>query len=793
MLGTLTAINRPEERDFTPTDADLLAALANQAVIILEHKLGEEALRESEERFRRLSDATFEGLVIHDKGQILDANHAATTMFGYELAEVIGRNVLDFVVPECHDLILQYIQSGYEKSYEIIGVKKDGETFPVEIWGKAIPYQGRMVRVAALRDISERKRIEEQLRFQKTLLECQSEASIDGILVVSDKREWLLFNQRFVEMWGLPEEVVKTKARHAALQMTMEQLVDPQRFLARIEYLYEHRDEVSWDEIVLKDGRTFERYTAPVKSTDRIYYGRVWYYHDISARKRAEEALQQSEAFLRSLFECAPDTIIVVNHQGTILRVNPQVETTFGYTSEELLGQSLEILLPERFRERHITHRLAYGADFRTRPMGAGLELFGRRKDGSEFPVDIMLSPLGAAEEGMVIAVVRDITERKRAVEALRESEQRIFQIMEAMPIGVYVIDAGGKPYYANRVSQQLLGKGIIPDIEVGQIADVYQAYVAGTDQLYPAERAPIVRALSGENSTIDDVEIHQPGQTIALEVSATPIFDANETIVYAIAVFQDITRRKQSERALQQAHRELARKAADLEAANAELSQYASIVSHDLRTPLRAIHNYADFLREDLEASLSGDQKAYLDGLGRAVREAEELIEALLQLARTGQQSVSTEPIDLGAFLPALLVSLRLPAEAEVIVADHWPTVMAEPILLRQVLQNLILNGLKFNRSPAKRIELGWRPAGAAGYELFVRDNGIGIARRYQEQIFRPFQRLHTRYEYEGTGIGLAIVAKAVQKLRGSIRVESNPGQGSTFFVILPSPSMEV
>lgn len=236
-----------------------------------------------------------------------------------------------------------------------------------------------------------------------------------------------------------------------------------------------------------------------------------------------------------------------------------------------------------------------------------------------------------------------------------------------------------------------------------------------------------------------------------------------------------------------------MAHKAADLKAANAELSQYASVVSHDLRTPLRAIHNYTDFLGEDLETSLSGDQKSYLDGLSRAVREAEALIEALLQLARTGQQRIATKPLDLGPFLQTLLASLQLPAEAELIVADHWPTVMAEPTLLRQVLDNLILNGLKFNRSPRKRIELGWQPAGPAGYELFVRDNGIGIAPRYQEQIFRPFQRLHTHQEYEGTGIGLAIVAKAIQKLRGSIRVESNLGQGSVFYITLAGSTVEV
>jgi signal transduction histidine kinase len=218
-------------------------------------------------------------------------------------------------------------------------------------------------------------------------------------------------------------------------------------------------------------------------------------------------------------------------------------------------------------------------------------------------------------------------------------------------------------------------------------------------------------------------------------------------------------------------------------------LSQYAYIVSHDLRAPLRAVRNYADFIREDLEGTLDGEQKAYLDGLGRAVHEAEELIEDLLKLSRLDRHNVQMETVDLGLFLRELIASLDLPAEVETVMGDGWPTLEVEPTLLRQIFQNLIDNAIKFNDSPRKRVELDWRPA-EEGYELFVRDNGIGIKPRYQAQIFRMFERLHTWEEYEGTGIGLAIVKKAAGKLGSSVRLESQPGQGSTFFVTLPKTS---
>lgn len=257
----------------------------------------------------------------------------------------------------------------------------------------------------------------------------------------------------------------------------------------------------------------------------------------------------------------------------------------------------------------------------------------------------------------------------------------------------------------------------------------------------------------------------------------------------------QEIAERERVEKQLQQ-------QAAKLEEANAELCQYAYVVSHDLKTPLRAIHNYVDFLRQDLEAALAGGQKAYLDGLACAVQEAEELVEDLLELSRVGRHSVPTEMIEIGAFLRELVASLDLTANAEILIASDWPTIYVEPVLLRQIFQNLIDNAIKFNDAPLKRVELGWRPVpplssdgdgeGAGGegrraYEFFVRDNGIGIDPRYHEQIFGVFERLHAREEYEGTGIGLAIVKKAASKLGGSVRVESKLDEGSTFFVALP------
>ncbi len=224
-----------------------------------------------------------------------------------------------------------------------------------------------------------------------------------------------------------------------------------------------------------------------------------------------------------------------------------------------------------------------------------------------------------------------------------------------------------------------------------------------------------------------------------------------------------------------------------DLSHLNKELNEFTYVVSHDLKAPLRAIHNYSDFLQKDLKGSLEEEQEMYLEGLGEAVCQSENFLEDLLQLSRIGRKKITLKSINLSAFLNTLIEGLALPKETEVLMEKHWPTIFAEPTLLRQIFQNLITNALKYNKALKKRIEFGWSENGKQTLEIFVKDNGIGIDPRFFEKIFMPFQRLHADSEYEGTGIGLATVSKAASKLGWAVRVQSVPDQGSTFYLTIP------
>ena len=267
-------------------------------------------------------------------------------------------------------------------------------------------------------------------------------------------------------------------------------------------------------------------------------------------------------------------------------------------------------------------------------------------------------------------------------------------------------------------------------------------------------------------------------------------IFSAGLLFIVIVILFKEniaLTGRKKAEEALQKAHQELKFKAAELKEANTELSQYTRVVSHDLQAPLRAINNYVSFLKEDLASSLKSEQEGYLDAISHTGNEAAELVNDLLELSRIGKKTGFIESIRTGTFIKETICFLSLPEDVKVTMVEDWPTIEAEPVLLRQIFQNLIENAVKFNTSQNISVAFGWSEVASEYYEFQVSDNGIGIEQSNHERIFHVFERLHTTKEYEGTGVGLAIVKKAVSKMGGTIRVESKYGEGSTFFVTLP------
>ncbi len=278
----------------------------------------------------------------------------------------------------------------------------------------------------------------------------------------------------------------------------------------------------------------------------------------------------------------------------------------------------------------------------------------------------------------------------------------------------------------------------------------------------------------------------------IILEIRKEPIFRENR-VHQILIIFRDITDRKAAEAELTEAHRNCASKAAELQSINNDLKHFNYIVSHDLKAPLRAINTYAYFLRRDLNLTEDTPVVNYLKGLEHSIHHAKSLIDDLLELSRLDQISFHFQMVDLGNFIRSLLQSFKLSSEIQIIMPDEWPMIQLEPVLMRQLFQNLIENAIKFNVRNPKIIELKWSQIDDNHFEVQVHDNGIGIEQRYLDKIFGVFERINTSEQYEGTGIGLAIVKKAVAKLGGTIRVESEVGVGSTFYVTLKKSLYQV
>ncbi len=369
----------------------------------------------------------------------------------------------------------------------------------------------------------------------------------------------------------------------------------------------------------------------------------------------AEDVTDRTRGELRSrdLLESAPDAMVIIDASGQIVLVNAQTEKLFGYERAELMGASVEILLPERYRERHREHRIHFLAAPRVRPMGAGIDLYARRKNGEEFSVEISLSPLETDLGPVVSAAIRDMTDARLAQRELARQRD-----------------------------------------------------------------------------------------------------------------------------ALESANQDLAR-------SNSELEQFASVASHDLQEPLRKLVSFSELLRADLGGELTDRAAQDLEFITDAARRMRTLVRDLLTLSRTGTSEMKVRAVSLETCVDRVLeaLELRISETRAVITRDPLPEVQGDPTLLEELFQNLLSNALKFIAPGASpRIHITAESGPDDTWVVGVRDEGIGIEPERLTEIFRPFRRLHSSDKYPGTGIGLAIARKAVDRHGGRLWVESAKGAGSHF-----------
>lgn len=478
---------------------------------------------------------------------------------------------------------------------------------------------------------------------------------------------------------------------------------------------------------------------------------------------------------LEWLLESATDAMIIIDTEGRIIVANPTIEKLFGYPRQELIGKSMEVLLPERFRQTHHFHLADYFARPHARAMGAGRELLGLRQDGSEFPVDVSLSPLKTEQGLLVMATIHDITRRKQAEEALRESEARMRAIFDTAVDGIVTIDERGIIERFNPAAQRMFG---YTEAEVSG-KNVSMLMPAPYHEAHDGYLAHYLQ--TGEKKIIgigrEVVGLRKDGTTFPMDLAVGEMRLGKRRMF--TGTVRDISKRKQAEE-------QRALLMHELESANEELKNFGYVVSHDLKAPLRAIGSLADWLSTDYADKFDDEGREHMRLLISRVHRMDGLIDGILQYSRVGRVKETIVAVELNRLVREVIDLLAPPENITVSIVGSLPTVVAEPTRIQQVFQNLLSNAIKYMDKPKGEIRIACVVEGRQ-WKFSIADNGPGIDQQHFEKIFQLFQTLAPRDRVESTGVGLALVKKIVEMYGGRVWLESTVGRGSTFFFTLP------
>jgi PAS domain S-box-containing protein len=492
------------------------------------------------------------------------------------------------------------------------------------------------------------------------------------------------------------------------------------------------------------------------------------------------KALNDLEEQYRALAEHNPLGVIRFDRQFRCLYVNPAAASTFNFPVEHMAGSTLRELLGDRPDVGHLEQLLK--KVFETgKPLKIETDVEGCYESW-------WLAP-ELDDRGNLVSVLRismDVTENRRSEEALRASEERFRAMNDASPFGVFVNDPSGNRIYYNPMYLELLG---VTEAEVGT--------TSWQDVIHPDDRGHILEtrnyALSNPPYRFESVHrFLRKGNVIWVNSRITSMWDGGRLVGF-LGLIEDITDRIDQINARISSEETLRHRTDELEVAIQELEGFSYTVSHDLRAPLRAIDGYSRILQKEYSPQLPSEANRYIETIRANAQRMGSLIDDLLAFSRLGRQTINREPINMTNIVQAALETFREECAGRKIefTINELPDCLGDPVLLQQVWVNLLSNAIKFtgNKSHA-RVEIGSLTNEMGEIVYFTRDNGAGFDMVYADKLFGVFQRLHRQDEFEGTGVGLAIVQRIIQRHGGRIWAKSFPGKGATFYFTIGSDS---
>jgi PAS domain S-box-containing protein len=775
--------------------------LVGMGIDITDRKKAEEALVASEVQLRASLENAPDGVYMNDlEGNFLYGNRRCEEISGYKREELIGKNFLEVNLLPNDSLtraaeLFQYIINGESTgSAELELIRKDSRRVPIEIRANSVRHKGQTVILSFVRDITERRQAEQALRESEAQYRLLSEHMADGLLLLDMNLKITYISPSVEKIRGFtPLE---------ALEMPLEQHITPESLKLASEMFLEELPKVVADpaynpipmlelEYYCKDGTTVwtENKFSIIRDSSGKPLSILGEVRDITDRKRAEETLQKTENIYRLLAENIHDVVWMMDMDLNVTWLSPSSVKVRGFSVDETIALPLDKqLTPESLGKAvnlwgkwvHIEQK------GRTpEPNGTiSMDLEFYCKDGHTVLLDCTLQFIrdknGKATG--ILAAGRDITERRAAERAREESEKNYRLLAENTTDVVTIMNMDLNITWLSSSCEKLTGYS---SEEQKYLPIEKQMTQESFEKALKQFIAELEREKSGtaEPDRYQDMELeiyHKDGHTLWTENRIRFIRDDQGKAVGILMQGRDITARKQAEEALKKTMQDLRR-------SNEDLEQFAYVASHDLQEPLRMVSSYVQLLEKRYKDNLDGDAHDFINYAVSGSRRMQNLINDLLSYSRVGMRGKPFQQMESSDALAAAVSNLEVAMREVGAVVEHGelPRVVGDEGQLVQVFQNLVGNAVKFHGEapPLVRVDA---VRNDGNWVFSVNDNGIGIDPQFFERIFLVFQRLHGN-EYPGTGIGLSVTQKIVQRHGGQMWLESEPGKGAKFYFTIP------
>jgi PAS domain S-box-containing protein len=730
--------------------------------------------------------------------KFLYANHSGLNNLGYTLEELLKLKPIDIDLEIKENEFIELIKPLRSNIKEMITYvtklkRKNGTTYPVEVHLQ----QNQNIYFSIISDITDRKKIENELIARESLLNKIFDVLPVGLWVTDKHGTITRGNPAGIKIWGAAPKVPLAKyGIFKARRLPSGKEIGPDEWglVRSINNKETIKDELL--EIDSFDGqkRIILNYSAPVLDVNGDVLGAIAVNNDITALQQSEDALRISEEKFRSIVDSSPNGLYfyVLDEKDDLIfyGANPAADRIIGLDHRILTGKKLEEAFPN-LTQTFIPQLYRKVAKGETYSESFELEYHDERANGF-FNVTVYKTGINS-----IAVEFSDITASKQAEKALSESEEKHRRLFETMNQGVVYQSAEGFIISANNAAEQILGLTL--DQMKGKTSmdpDWKAIYEDGRDM--PGDEHPSMRALAtGKKIGPIVIGIFHPISIkhIWVSIVAIPLFKPGEEKPYQVyTAFEDISQQKKANELIRKLNDELEQRVKDrtakLEASNKELEAFAYSVSHDLRTPLRAINSFATILANDYALYLDDEARRICSVITDNSLRMGKLIDGLLNFSRLNRASLLKSQIDMNNLVTSVYSELSEslnPRQVQINVAPNLHPAFADLVLIKQVWVNLIDNALKFTSlTENPKIEISSNQE--AGRIIYcVIDNGVGFNMQYINKLFDIFQRLHNEKEFKGTGIGLALVQRIVQRHGGEIWAESEPGKGAAFYFSLP------